>query len=223
MKRHKRIFLIASLVFALLSVVLSSTCQEVYIPAMPSINTTSFTIPATYNFPAGIKKIQWQVTKGTATLINSDQQIVTVIGVVDGEYRFDVFVTDNNDVTVSDWVPISVSGVGSIPQVTIPKDTIRVDTCGFDWSKVANLTFVLLLPDEGGAARLPDSTTVYKAIFGASQPYLRIKDDASLRLYRFTRNYVINKVSTPVRFTLYKSGAWIRERQVGGVWRIYDY
>jgi hypothetical protein len=224
MRKHKRIFLIAALIFALLSVVLSSTCQEVYIPAIPPVSTASFTIPATYNFPAGIKSIRWQVTQGTATLINSNDQIVTVIGAVDGEYRFDVFVTDNNDVTVSDWVPVVVSGVGSIPQVTIPKDTIKIDTCGFDWSKVANLTFVLLLPeDKGGTVRIPDSTTVYKAIYGAMPPHIRLKDDASLRLYRFTRNYTINKVSTPVRFTLYKSGAWIRERQINGVWTILNY
>jgi len=199
--------------------------QEVYIPAIPAINTTSFTIPATYNFPAGIKKIQWQVTQGTATLINSNQQTVTVIGAVDGEYRFDVFVTDNNDVTVSDWVPVLVSGVGSIPQVTIPKDTIRVDTCGLDWSKVKDLTFVLLLPeDKGGTVRLPDSTTVYKAIYGAIPPHIANKDITSFRMYRFTRNYVINKVSTPVRFTLYKSGAWIREiKDSAGIWQIYPY
>ena len=198
--------------------------QEVYIPAMPAINTTSFTIPATYNFPAGIKKIQWKVTQGTATLINSNSEVVTVIGVVDGEYRFDVFVTDNNDVTVSDWVPVVVSGVGSIPQVTIPKDTIMVDTCGFDWSKVANLTFVLLLPeDKGGTVRIPDSTTVYKAIYGAIPPHIRLKDDASLRVYRFTRSYVINGKSTPVRFTLYKTGAWIRETQINGIWTILNY
>ena len=107
----------------------------------------------------------------------------------------------------------------------VVKDTVKVfvDTCTIDYTKLVDVQFVVMIPDEGGTVKLPDSTTVYKAIYGAAQPHVRLKDDASLRLYRFTRNYTINGVSTPVRFTLYKTGAWIRERQINGVWTIMPY
>jgi hypothetical protein len=50
------------------------------------------------------------------------------------------------------------------------------------------------------------------------------KDDISTILYRFQRSYIINKVSTPVRFTLYKAGAWRRElKDSKGIWKNYPY
>ena len=233
MKRHKRIFLIAALIFALLSVVLSSACQEVYIPEMPTMNSPTFTISVSINMPAGVRKIQWQVTQGSATLINSDKSTVTVSGAKDGAYRFDVFVTDNNGAVAHDWVPVTVSGSIVNPEPpTVPptgyivRDTIKIfiDTCKIDYTKFSSLQFVLLLPEEGGKYILPDSTTIYQAQYGVAPPYIRLKDDASLRVYRFTRNYTINKVSTPIRFTLYKSGAWIREiKDKDGIWQIFPY
>ncbi len=104
-------------------------------------------------------------------------------------------------------------------------DTVYIvkDSCSIDYSLLNDLSFTIMLPEVGGVAQLPDSTTIYKAIFGVAQPHVRLKDDTSIRQYRFTRYYTINGIKTAVRFTLYKTGAWIRERQINGVWTIWDY
>ena len=216
---------------------LTTAGQSVFIPESPVINSQQFTITASVDIPAGIKKIEWKVTSGTATLINSGSTTVTVQVAADGAYRFDIFVTDMNDVTVTDWVPVSVSGsalnpipvqppVVTPPGTIIVRDTIKIfiDTCRIDYTRINDLTFVLVLPDEGGQVRLPDSTTVYQAVYGAIPPHIRLKDSIGGIMYRFQRTYTINKVSTPIRFTMYKTGAWIRERKdSAGIWQNYPY
>jgi len=112
------------------------------------------------------------------------------------------------------------------PPTTIVRDTIYLirDTCSIDYSKLTDLQFVLVIPDEGGTVKLPDSTEVYKAIYGAAQPHVRLKNDLSLIVYRFQRSYTINGVLTPVRFTMYKTGAWRRElKDSAGIWQNYPY
>jgi hypothetical protein len=112
------------------------------------------------------------------------------------------------------------------PLVTLIRDTVYLirDTCSIDYNKLVDLTFVLLIQERGGTVMLPDSTLVYSAVFGAAQPHERLKDDLSLIIYRFQRNYVIQGVSTPVRFTMYKTGAWRRELKDSlGVWRNYPF
>jgi hypothetical protein len=110
--------------------------------------------------------------------------------------------------------------------ITPYRDTIYLirDTCSIDYSKINDLTFVLVLPDNGGPVRLPDSTKVYQAIYGAAQPHEANKDDIKNIMYRFQRTYTINKVATPVRFTMYKTGAWRRElKDSAGIWQNYPY
>jgi hypothetical protein len=110
-------------------------------------------------------------------------------------------------------------------QGVIPPPSTNIvyrDTCNFDWN-TSPTKFVLMLSEEGGKFMAPDSTTVYRATFGAAPPHERLKDDPSLRFYRFTRTVLLNGVNTTVRFTLYKTGAWIRERQVNGVWTNIPY
>jgi len=112
------------------------------------------------------------------------------------------------------------------PPTVLPRDTIIIirDTCSIDYSKLNDLTFVLVLPDNGGPVLLPDSTRVYQAIFGAAQPHEANKDDIKNIIYRFQRTYTINKVATPVRFTMYKTGAWRRElKDSAGIWQNYPY
>jgi hypothetical protein len=119
---------------------------------------------------------------------------------------------------------------------TVVAPTARVDTFFMyvsvdprgaeDWQRYIDLgiSVVFTLPEIGGVAMLPDSNSLYKTIFGSMQPHQLRKDDLDLRLYRFTRTYVINGVSTPVRFTLYKTGAWIREiKNTAGIWQILNY
>lgn len=112
------------------------------------------------------------------------------------------------------------------PPTTLVRDTIYLirDTCSIDYTKINDLTFVLVLPDEGGQVRLPDSTTGYQAIYGAIPPHIRFKDDIPRIMYRFQRTYTISGVSTAIRFTMFKTGAWIRERKdSAGIWQIYPY
>jgi len=85
---------------------------------------------------------------------------------------------------------------------------------------ISSTSYALILPETGGKFMADDSTTLYKAIHGAAPPHERLKDDTSLIAYRFTRSYVISGVSTSVRFTLYKTGAWIREKKnTSGIWK----
>jgi hypothetical protein len=71
---------------------------------------------------------------------------------------------------------------------------------------------------------IPDSIFVYQSIFGSAQPHIRMKDDLSIIMYRFQRTYSIKKVATPIRFTMYKTGAWIREiKDSAGIWQNYPY
>lgn len=119
-------------------------------------------------------------------------------------------------------------GLTSKSQTSVPTvDTVYLtrDTCMFiDFSKINDTTYVLFLSDRGGSASLPDSTIFYQAIFGVAQPHVRLKDDLSLIMYRFQRNYTIKGVSTPVRFTMYRTGAWMRElKDSAGIWKIYPY
>ncbi len=200
------------------------TAQSVFIPEMPVVSTAHFTIPVQYNIP-GLRRVEWKQTIGSAVIVNPYDKYPQITGAVDGDYRFDVFATDSTGTTFTDWVPVIVRGVGSVPSVDIPKDTIWRDTCGLNWAALNDLTFVILLPEVGGTAYLPDSSvTAYRAMFGAAPPHQRLKDDASIRQYRFSRTYVVNGKSQSVRFTLYKTGAWIREiKDSAGVWQIWDY
>jgi len=112
------------------------------------------------------------------------------------------------------------------PPTTLLRDTIIIirDTCRIDYAKINDLTFVLVLPDNGGPVRLPDSTTVYQAVYGAIPPHDRLKDSIGGIMYRFQRTYTINKVATPIRFTMYKTGAWRRElKDSAGIWQNYPY
>ena len=125
--------------------------------------------------------------------------------------------------------PVLIPITPSEPKDTfllVVKDTVKVfvDTCTIDYTKLADVQFVLMIPEEGGTVRLPDSTEVYKAIYGAAQPHEAYKDDIKNIMYRFQRTYTINKVATPVRFTMYKTGAWRRElKDSAGIWQNYPY
>lgn len=214
------------LIVTILTMIMNRICaQSVFIPEMPIMSVQKFTIPVQYNVP-GIRKIEWKQTIGNATIVNPSEKYPQITGAVDGDYRFDVFVTDSLNRIFTDWVPVKVVGAGSIVESTVIRDTVYIprDTCSINYSKINDISFVIMLPDVGGTAVLPDSTTIYKAINGAAQPHVRLKDDLSIRVYRFTRTYTINGVSQSVRFTLYKTGAWIREiKNSSGVWTILDY
>jgi hypothetical protein len=225
MKRPAALLLIGFfLIITILTLVASRlSAQSVFIPEMPTINTAHFTIPVQYNVP-GLRRVEWKQTIGSAIIVNPYDKFPQITGAVDGDYRFDVFATDSTGTTFTDWVPVTVRGVGSVPSVVIPRDTIYRDTCGLNWMALNDLSFVILLPEIGGTAYLPDSTAAYKAMFGAAPPHQRFKDDASIRVYRFSRTYVVNGKSQSVRFTLYKTGAWIREiKDAAGVWQVWDY
>lgn len=223
MTKAEKFLLTGFFVCILLLAMILTRAQSVFIPEMPIVTTAHFTIPVNYNIP-GLRRVEWKQTIGNAIIINPYDKYPQITGAVDGDYRFDVFAIDSTGTTFTDWVPITVRGVGSVPQVTIPRDTIWRDTCGLNWAALNDLTFVILMPEVGGTAYLPDSSSAYKAMFGAMPPHQSLKDDTSIRAYRFTRYYTINKVSTAVRFTLYKTGAWIRERKdANGIWQIWDY
>lgn len=136
----------------------------------------------------------------------------------------------------SDNYPVSGNGSNYLvePILSLPKpqcpDTmimyVAVDPSGpADWKRLIEegLTVALTLDSTGGNFMFDDSTTLYQATFGVAPPHIRLKDTEP-RVYRFTRNYTINGKSQPVRFTLYKSGAWIRElRNAAGQWEIFKY
>jgi hypothetical protein len=125
--------------------------------------------------------------------------------------------------------PVLIPIIPAEPKDTfllVVKDTVKIfiDTCTIDYSKLTDLSLVLMIQDEGGTVILPDSTKAYQALYGAAQPHERLKDDLSLILYRFQRSYTINGILTPIRFTLYKTGAWRRElKDSKGIWQNYPY
>jgi hypothetical protein len=95
-------------------------------------------------------------------------------------------------------------------------DTVRIET----WYPVFMengdcQTYEIYMPSfYGGVVKLNDSTTLYKAMFGVLGPLPDSKELAP-RVYRF--NY------SSYRLTLYRSGAWIREKQINGKWTIIPY
>lgn len=101
-------------------------------------------------------------------------------------------------------------------ETKIVRDTVKffIDTCTIDYSKLQDLQFVLMLPEEGGKFILPDSTVLYNALFGTAQPHVRMKDDTSIRADRFYRGTGVNRR----RVTLYNTGAWIVEKYVVNKW-----
>jgi hypothetical protein len=112
------------------------------------------------------------------------------------------------------------------PDSTRPvKDTVYIDrdTCSIDYSKIIEFSMSIHMTDTVGVARVSDTLDAHKALTGAERPHIRFKEDTSIRMYRFTRYYTVSGVKTAVRFTLYKTGAWIRERQINGVWTIWNF
>lgn len=114
------------------------------------------------------------------------------------------------------------------PPSQVIRDTVWLsrDTCGGGFKEFIDQggSMALMLPEEGGYFVLPDSTTYYQALFGAAPPHLRLKDDASLRVHRFTHSFSVSGKTVRYRFTLYKTGAWIREQQqADGSWKIIPY
>jgi hypothetical protein len=75
------------------------------------------------------------------------------------------------------------------------------DTC--------QITQIFMPSYYGGVVRVNDSTNLYKAVFGVLPP-LKTDTDITPRVYRF--NY------SGFRLTLFKTGAWIRQRRINGQW-----
>jgi len=98
-----------------------------------------------------------------------------------------------------------------------PGQTVVIyrDTCSLNYDSLQSIKFVLMLPEEGGTFMLPDSTTVYRATFGAAPPHITRKDDATLIVERFIRG----TGTARRRITLYTTGAYLREKFINNRWQ----
>ena len=204
--------------FLLAFISLGAFCQRVYIPESPIVGTSKATIPCEYNFPSGIKSIQWKTTYGpnVPVLVTPNAETLIVEGLINGNYRFDVTVVDNAGGTYTDWVPVVVDYVVQLPvPEPIKKDTVIIykDSCFFDWGKTP-LQLTLLLPEPGGSFMLPDSITAHRALFGAAPPHVRLKNDTSIIAYRRVEGQAPNRR----RITGYTTGAFVVEMVINGKW-----
>jgi hypothetical protein len=111
------------------------------------------------------------------------------------------------------------------PAPQIIRDTIYLirDTCSIDYTKINDLTFVLVLPEgPGGDVRLPDSTTIYQAMYGKIPPDEGWVD-AIPRVDRFLRTVTKNGVTKTYQYTHFYNGTWVRRlKDTNGVWKIVD-
>lgn len=107
-------------------------------------------------------------------------------------------------------------GNAQVSDTTRRGDTIRIET----WYPVpvqdttCQIIDIYMPSFYGGYVKLNDSTTLYKAMFGVLSP---LDDNVDLvpRVYRFTYS--------GYRITLFKTGAWLRQKQINGKWVTIPY
>lgn len=111
-----------------------------------------------------------------------------------------------------------ISGIEIIPiPVTLPErtdttrrgDTVRIAYYYPTVDTFTQITEIYMPSFYGGRVLVNDSTTLYKALFGVLPP-LRTDTEITPRVYRF--NY------SGFRLTLFRTGAWIRQRLINGQW-----
>ncbi len=107
----------------------------------------------------------------------------------------------------------------AVENSTAPGQTVVIyrDTCQFDFSK-SPTQFVVMLPEQGGKFMLPDSVTVYRAMYGAAQPHERLKNDVSLIAFRTQ----VLSGDNRRRITIYTTGAALIEKVINGTWTPVD-
>ncbi|RYZ46521.1 MAG: hypothetical protein EOP49_23185, partial [Sphingobacteriales bacterium] len=155
-----------------LPVVDAGNDQTIVLPA------NSVVLSATASDPDGtINSYTWRKISGsTAIIANTLAATTTVTNLVQGTYRFEIAVRDNDNAVVKDTVQINVHPAANIPPtanagnnitITLPTNSVMLDGSGNDADgTISSYNWVKI---SGGAANIVSANTASSNVSGLSQ------------------------------------------------------
>ena len=123
-----------------------------------------------------------------------------------GQWAADAHFSTSNTFSTAAPIPVTLP---ERTDTTRRGDTVRIAYYYPTVDTFTQITEIYMPSFYGGRVLVNDSTTLYKALFGVLPP-LKTDTDITPRVYRFSYS--------GFRLTLFKTGAWIRQRRINGQW-----